>query len=165
MRVEEKELRSYYEAHKEDFRREGRVRALHIVVATEDEAREVLRRLEAGEDFGRVAREVSLSPDGKRGGDLGYFHPGDMPEEFEHALATLKKGELSPVVRSPYGYHILKLLDREGPSIPPFEEVRDGIATRLRMEKEGMVFRRWLESLKARSRIEINEEALKEVLG
>ncbi len=162
--VEEEDLRSYYRARKEKFKRRGRMRASHIVVATEDEAREVLRRLEKGEDFGRVAREVSISPDRERGGDLGYFHMGEMPEEFEKALAEMEVGELSPIVRTPYGYHILKLTSREGPAVPSFEEVKSWIARRIRAERVEAIFRNWLDRLKERSVIRIDEKALQEAL-
>jgi len=89
----------------------NQVHCAHILVKTEQEARRVMERLNKGEKFANIAREVSLCPSGKRGGDLGTFSRGKMVKEFETAAFALQKGQISPVVKTKFGYHIVKRLE------------------------------------------------------
>jgi len=88
-----------------------KVHCAHILIKTEQEAKAVLERLKKGEKFASIAKEVSLCPSGKRGGDLGTFGRGKMVKEFETAAFALKKGEISPIVKTKFGYHIIKRLE------------------------------------------------------
>jgi len=88
-----------------------RVHCAHILVKTEQEAKMVLERLKKGEKFANMAAEGSLCPSRKRGGDLGIFTRGKMVKEFENAAFSLQKGETSPVVKTKFGYHIVKRLE------------------------------------------------------
>ena len=83
----------------------------HILVKTEKEAKAVLERLKKGEKFANVAREISLCPSKKHGGDLGTFSRGKMVKEFEKAAFALQKGQTSPIVKTKFGYHIIKRLE------------------------------------------------------
>ena len=87
------------------------IHCAHILVKTEKEAQAVMERLERGEKFAIIASEISLCPSGKRGGDLGTFGRGRMVREFEEAAFALQKGQLSPIVKTEFGYHILRRLD------------------------------------------------------
>jgi len=87
------------------------VHAAHILVKTEKEANAVLERLSKGEKFANIAKEVSLCPSKKRGGDLGTFGRGKMVKEFEQAAFVLQKGQVSHVVKSQFGYHIIRRLE------------------------------------------------------
>lgn len=89
----------------------AKVHCAHILVKSEREAKAVLERLKKGEKFGNVARAVSRCPSGKRGGDLGTFTRGKMVREFERAAFALKKGEVSGVVKTKFGCHIIKRLE------------------------------------------------------
>jgi peptidyl-prolyl cis-trans isomerase C len=80
-------------------------------VKTEKEAKSVLEKLGKGEKFATIAKEFSLCPSGKRGGDLGTFGRGKMVREFEQAAFALQKGQTSPIVKTPFGYHILRRLE------------------------------------------------------
>ncbi len=88
-----------------------KVHCAHILVKTEKEANAVLERLKKGEKFANIAKEVSLCPSGKRGGDLGTFGRGVMVKEFENGAFTLEKGQFSPLVKTKYGYHVIKRLE------------------------------------------------------
>jgi parvulin-like peptidyl-prolyl isomerase len=88
----------------------NKVHCAHILVKTENEANTVLERLKKGEKFGKVAKEVSLCPSGKKGGDLGTFSRGKMVKEFEKAAFSLQKGQISSITKTKYGYHIIKRL-------------------------------------------------------
>jgi peptidyl-prolyl cis-trans isomerase C len=87
------------------------VHCAHILVKTEQEAKTILERLNKGEKFANIAKQVSLCPSGKRGGDLGTFGRGKMVKEFETAAFKLNKGETSAIVKTKFGYHIIKRLE------------------------------------------------------
>ncbi|MCW4010978.1 MAG: peptidylprolyl isomerase [Candidatus Bathyarchaeota archaeon] len=88
-----------------------KVRCAHILVKTQTEAKAVQDRLAKGEAFTAIAKQVSLCPSGKKGGDLGKFGRGQMVKEFETAAFKLQKGEVSEPVKTQFGYHIIKRLD------------------------------------------------------
>jgi parvulin-like peptidyl-prolyl isomerase len=88
----------------------NKVHCAHILVKTEKEAKAALERLKKGEKFANIAK-VSLCPSKKRGGDLGTFGRGRMVKEFEEAAFALQKGQVSPIVKTKFGYHIIKRLE------------------------------------------------------
>ncbi len=89
----------------------NKVHCAHILVETQREANAVLERLKKGEKFAKIAKEVSLCPSKKRGGDLGTFGRGKMVKEFEKAAFALQKGQISPVTKTKFGYHIIRRLE------------------------------------------------------
>lgn len=157
--VDEKEAEGYYKAHPEEFRAD-RVRAKHILVGSEEEAKKVLERLKK-EKFEDLARELSLDKaSGQKGGDLDYFGRGQMVPEFEKAAFALKVGETSGIVKSPFGYHIIRLVDRKAAPPPTFEEVKEPLKRRLLSEKQRKRFEEWLTSLQAGAKVKIEENLL-----
>jgi peptidyl-prolyl cis-trans isomerase C len=88
-----------------------KIRCAHILVEKQSQALAVLERLKKGDDFAKIALEVSQCPSRKRGGDLGWFGHGAMVREFEQAAFALQKGQISGPVKSEFGYHIIKRLD------------------------------------------------------
>ena len=89
----------------------NQVHCAHILVRTEKDAQVAMERLGKGEKFANVAREVSLCPSRRRGGDLGTFTRGRMVKEFEQAAFALQKGQTSPIVKTQFGYHIIRRLE------------------------------------------------------
>ena len=89
----------------------NKVHCAHILVKTEKEVNMVLERLKKGENFSAIAKDVSLCPSKKRGGDLGTFGRGQMVKEFENAAFVLEKGQISGIVKTQFGYHIIKRLE------------------------------------------------------
>lgn len=161
IKVEDKDVEAYYESNIKDYDMPEQVHARMIVVETEKEASEVLKRLgkkgKKKEKFDEVAREVSISPEGAAGGDLGFFGRGDMPPEFEEAVFALKKGKVSGIVETPYGYHIFKLVEkREGRTLK-IEDVKDEIMERLRGVEADREFNEWIKKLKEEVEIVVRE--------
>jgi foldase protein PrsA len=89
----------------------NKVHCAHILVKTKKKANAVLERLKKGDKFANIAKEVSLCPSGKRGGDLGSFSRGKMVREFEKVAFALQKGQISLITKTKYGYHIIKRLE------------------------------------------------------
>lgn len=107
---------------------EEEAHARHILVETEDQAKAVEARLKKGEDFAKVAGEISKDPgSGKEGGDLGWFTKDKMVPEFAEAAFKLKKGEVSDPVKSQFGWHVIKLEDKRSKPLPDFAAVKPQI--------------------------------------
>ncbi len=112
------------------------IRARHILVKTEDEAKAIIKELEGGADFAELAKARSTGPSGKKsGGDLGYFGAGQMIKPFEKVAFALKKGEISKPVKTKFGWHVIKLEDRRQSKPPAFEGIKDKLIPLLRRTK------------------------------
>jgi peptidyl-prolyl cis-trans isomerase C len=115
---------------------EDEVEARHILVATEATAKEVVEKINKGEDFAKLAEEYSQDPGSKAdGGKLGYFSKGQMVKEFEEAAFALRKGEVSKPVQSKFGWHVIKIEDRRAKALPTYEEVKDQILNGMVQQK------------------------------
>lgn len=93
------------------FKPKPKVRCSHILVETKSEAEELLGRLQGGADFAREAKKLSKCPSGQNGGDLGHFARGKMVKEFDAVAFDLEVGQLSDLVKTQFGYHVLKRTD------------------------------------------------------
>ncbi len=161
--VTENELLDYYVAHQKDFEKKRQVRALHIMVETEDEALDLHKKLKKkGNKFDDFARRFSLGPESSQGGDMGYFERGQMPEAFD-VVFDLKKGRRSQVIKSNYGYHIFKVMDIIDPKKLSFEEARPAIKKIVLEQRQEKAFKSWVSNLKRKADIKINHEALEAI--
>ena len=104
--IEEEELSSYFKQHMEEFQKGEQVRTLHIMVENEDEARRISKLIRKGKSFSELAKQHSRSPEGKAGGDMGYYEAGQMPKWFDDVF-KLKVNKVSGIIRTPFGLHIL----------------------------------------------------------
>jgi foldase protein PrsA len=125
------QVRQYYDNNTKEFK-DDKIQASHILLDTREEAEEVLRKINEGGDFGELAAEYSVEPGAKTSkGALGYFGYGEMIKEFEDAAFSLEKGEVSGIVETSFGYHIIKVTDKQIVDPTPFEEVRQSIESSL----------------------------------
>jgi peptidyl-prolyl cis-trans isomerase C len=128
--VTDEEVKKVFDETVKEMKPEEEVRARHVLVETEDEAKKVAERLAAGEDFGAIAKEISKDPgSGAEGGDLGYFSKGQMVPEFAEAAEKLEVGKVSAPVKSQYGWHIIKVEDKRTKPVPEFDKVKDQVET------------------------------------
>ncbi len=156
LHVSEEELTTYYHEHPEEFRVKERVRVRQIMVAKFADAAQARKRLTQGqEDFGLVALEVSQSPDAADGGQIGVFEPGQMPPEFDLVCFSLEIGEISPIVKTPYGYHIFMVEERFPAGTLSFKEAWDSIYNRLLAERREEAFAKFQQELWDRAEITI----------
>jgi len=162
VKVTPEEVKDYYDKNKAEFQAGEEVRASHILVDSEDEAKKIKARLDKGADFAAVAKDKSKCPSAPRGGDLGFFGRGKMVPEFEKAAFALKTGEVSAPVKTQFGWHIIKVTDRKDSRTKTLDEVKSVIEQRLLQEKQKKTYDSTLTGLKAAADIKINETALSE---
>jgi peptidyl-prolyl cis-trans isomerase C len=128
--VSEQAMKKVYEDAVKQMGGDEEVRARHILVPTEDEAKTILADLKKGANFETVAKEKSKDPGAAaQGGDLGYFTKDQMVPEFADVAFKLQKGQLSDPVKSQFGWHIIKVEDKRSKAPPPFEQVKDQVET------------------------------------
>lgn len=157
VKVTEEEMKKYYDEYK------PKIKASHILVEDEKTANEIKAKLDKGEDFAKLAKEYSKDPgSAKNGGDLGWFESGEMVKEFEDAAYALKVGEISKPVKSEYGYHIIKVTDKEEKK--SFEEMKEEIEWELKKSKlDPAKVQSEVEKLVKKADVKVNDEQLKEV--
>ncbi len=132
--VNDDAIQAAYDAQFAEFQGEDEFNASHILVATEDEAKEIKAQLDEGADFAELAKEKSTGPSGPNGGALGWFGKGEMVPEFEQAVIGLEKGQISDPVQTQFGWHVLILNDKRKSEVPELDEVRDDLAQTVRQE-------------------------------
>ena len=161
VQVGDEEVEKYYETNKDNFTEKEQVHLFNILVKTEEEAQDILEQLKAGEDFSEIAIEKSSGPSAAQGGDLGYVAKGTIIPEIEEVVFALESEELSEVVKTDFGFHILKISDKKAETVKTLEEVKEGILQTLLPDKQKEAFENLLEELKGKVEIDIDEEALK----
>lgn len=160
IKVEDKDVQDYYTAHPEEFSGD-KIRARHILVQTEDEAKQVLDRLAKKEPFEELAKTLSKDTStAPKGGDLNYFSRDQMVPEFAKAAFALKPGEVSGVVKSPFGHHIIQLVDRQKGQPLTFEQVKAQLQRRLLDERQNQRFTQWMKDLEGAAKITRDESLL-----
>jgi peptidyl-prolyl cis-trans isomerase C len=127
--VTDEEMQKVYDEAVKSMAAEEEVRARHILVETEDEAKAIVEQLKGGSDFATLAKEKSKDPGAADGGDLGYFVKGQMVPEFSEVAFKMYAGQVSNPVKTQFGWHIIKVEDRRNRPMPEFEKVKDQIAT------------------------------------
>ncbi len=166
--VEEREVSEYYSLNRSRIKKPDSVRArhilLHIRVGESETAKkakwkrihEILEEVKAGGDFAALAQQYSEGPSNVRGGDLGYFKRGTMVAAFDSAAFALGVGEVSGVVTSQYGYHIIKVEDRKYGEVLPYAEVRDSLASVMEQDKIASLVQNHLKEMRSLAIIEEN---------
>ena len=149
--VTDEECEAYYNENKEQFKEEM-IRAAHILVEEEEQANELLAAIEGGADFHELASANSKCPSGSRGGDLGDFGRGQMVPEFEQAAFALNIGEISGVVKTQFGYPLIKLLDKK--DVVPFTDVKGQIQQYLTSKKQNEMYSNFTQGLKSKYTVE-----------
>jgi len=163
--VTEDDARKYYTENPKKFETPEQVRASHILIKldTSDpntdpnqalaKARNLLKQIKSGADFAELARSNSDGPSAAKGGDLNFFARGRMVPAFEKAAFALKVGQVSDIVQTQFGYHIIKVTDRKAASVKSFEQVKDDILNGLKQNKQIELANEYIKSLKAQANI------------
>jgi hypothetical protein len=158
--VTEEEARSYFEEHRDEYSLQ--VRLAHVLVRSRPEAERALQQINSGTPFETVASSSSIDQTASMGGDLGYMRRGDMLHELEEVAFSLKVGEVSGVIPSSYGYHIIKALDRHpGAGRPTFESRYAAVMNFLTSQRRRAAFDERLDDLSGRARVVVDTAALR----
>jgi peptidyl-prolyl cis-trans isomerase C len=166
--VQDPEVKGFYDQNVERFKQGDSVHAAHILIgvpqgATAEQKAEaktkaaaVLKTIKAGGDFATLARANSQDPgSAQNGGDLGFFPKGQMTPAFEEAAFKLKPGTVSPLVETPFGFHIIKVMEKRPPRTAPFEEVSGQIRDFLTQGQREQKLEQIVEQVKAKGKVEI----------
>jgi peptidyl-prolyl cis-trans isomerase C len=174
--VSEQEAHAYYDSHPDDFKHPEQVKVRAIVIgikpgadqaeqdAAKARAEQALKRIQSGEDFGKVAGEVSEDAGRVRGGEIGWIRKGLLFPELESAVWALKSGEVSPVLKSQRGYHIFKVEERREAGVMSYDEVKNSLTTFLRSRKVDESLRLLLVARRSKAKIEALTPAIKAAL-
>lgn len=153
--VTEKEIEDYYAANKEAFKVPEMVAARHILVETEEEAKEVEGKVKEGMSFEEAAQQYSTCPSKEQGGNLGQFGKGQMVPEFEEAAFALEIGTLSEPVKTQFGYHLIEVQGKTEATQKNLEEVKEMIKGNLLQQRQNHKYMTMLEELKGKYTTEI----------
>ncbi len=171
--ISDTDNRSFYDSNPQFFKQPEQVQARHILIkstpkdekAQQEKAlakiKEVQKEVEAGGDFAALAKKYSEGPSGKNGGDLGYFGRGQMVKPFEDAAFGLEPGQTSDIVKTQFGYHLIKVTGKKAASTTPYEDVKEKIGAHLKQQKTNESVKAYIESLKKGAKIEKSLEKTK----
>lgn len=155
--VTDADVKARYDKEVAALPKQEEVHARHILVKTEDEAKDIIKQLDAGKDFAELAKEKSTDPNKADGGDLGYFQRGRMVKEFDDAAFSQPVGTYSKTpVKTDFGWHVIKVEDKRDAPPPPFDQVKDQVRQLVMRDK----YLDLLKQAKAASKIDIADPAL-----
>jgi peptidyl-prolyl cis-trans isomerase C len=164
--VSEADTRAYYDNNPNLFRKPEQIKASHILIKVESDATDlqkaqarieiakIQQMLKDGQDFATLAREHSQGPSAKNGGDLGYFGRGQMVKPFADAAFALKPGQVSEIVETQFGYHLIKVVDKQPESTMAYAEVKDRLTQHLKTQRIDREAKKYIDTLKKDAKIE-----------
>jgi len=165
--VTDDEIKKFYDDNKAQLGEEPQVKASHILIGVDtaaapeektkarEKAEALLKELKAGKDFAAAAKADSTCPSKEQGGDLGFFGKGQMVSAFEQAAFALQPGEISDVVETQFGYHIIKVTEKKDAEPPQFDEIKEKIAAFLKGQKTQKAVFDYVTKLRGESKVEI----------
>lgn len=151
----EKEVKDYYDQKAEEFTNVASTHIRHILVKSEDEAKDVLNKLKKGAKFDDLAAKHSTCPSKDRGGDLGWMPRGRLVKEIEDVAFAMNKGEITGPVKTRFGYHVVLLEDKRPESKSTFDEVKDYIVDQLRYQKQQDLYEKLSEKVKKQLNVQV----------
>ena len=164
--ISDEESKTYYDTHPQSFVQPEQVRASHILIKVDADATEaqktearkkitaIQQKLKKGEDFASLAENYSEDTTSKKGGDLGYFGRGQMVEPFEEAAFSLKPNEISDIVETQYGYHLIKVVDKKPEAKLTYAEVKDRLNQYLKQQKLQSAEKLYIDNLRKNAAVE-----------
>jgi len=164
--ISDQESKAFYESNPDLFKQPDRVQASHILIKADskmdddkkaaalNKIEEIQQRLQKGEDFATLAKEFSQCPSNAKGGNLGYFSRGQMVPAFEKAAFALKPDTISDIVKTRFGYHLIKVIDKKPASTIPYKDAKDKLEQNLKQKKIQKEIISYIEKLKAEAKVE-----------
>jgi len=158
----EKDIEDYYEENKETYWHDEEIHALNILVETEEEAEDIIKKIESGEDFASLAENHSIASSASNGGDIGFISKGTLRSEIEEKLFILEPEEVSEIIPVENGFHIFKVVEKTPSGYLEINEVKNEIETQLLPVKQQQAFDEYLKNIEENAIIEKNIELLSE---
>ncbi|MBF0225269.1 MAG: peptidylprolyl isomerase [Desulfobacterales bacterium] len=167
IKISDEDCKKFYDDNQNMFKRADSVNAMHILVKVDNSAtdedkekakkkiEDIQKELKAGADFSELAKKYSDCPSGKEGGNLGFFSKGQMVKSFEDAAFNMEIGQVSDIVTTNFGYHLIKVIDKQKEMSVPYEEVKDQLARNLKQEKVSKSVGSYVTELKEKAKIEV----------
>ncbi len=161
------DAKDFYDKNPEIFKTPEMIRASHILVKVDEKAtpeekakalekiKDIQKKVQGGADFAELAKEVSDCPSKEKGGDLGFFQKGQMVPAFETAALALKQGQVSDVVETEFGYHLIKLTDKKDAGTMAFEEMKPRIEQHIKSEKVSEQLTQYMDGLRSKAKVEV----------
>lgn len=160
--VSENEVQKYYKENENRFTEPQEIKIRHIVVNSDPILKEVLTKLARGESFEKLAFTYNIDKSRENGGDLGYIRRGQLAPSFtqfeETAFSLRERGEVSEIVKTPFGYHLIQLVERRGTALKPFNQVKEKIRSFLQTKKRQDAYLEYVKEAKSRAKIIVNEK-------
>jgi peptidyl-prolyl cis-trans isomerase C len=172
VKVTDEDIQSLYQANQDKFKHDEMVGARHILIQVPKEASEeqkkaaqekiasLRKELVEGKDFAEMAKANSNCPSRTKGGDLGYFEKGRMVPEFANVAFSLKEGEISEVVETSFGYHVIQVYGKKPAGTYPLEEVRDQVEKEVQNQKAWEAIMAYIQKLQKSAKIQILDKSL-----
>jgi len=164
--ISDEESEAFYKSHPEFFKQPEQVKASHILIksdAKDDQAKQdaakkkiedIQQKVKNGDDFAGLAKQYSEGPSAKQEGDLGFFGRGQMVKPFEDAAFSMKPGQVSEVVKTRFGYHLIKVTDQKAAGTLPYKDVKEKIQGYLKQQKVNTELETYINKLKEGAKIE-----------
>jgi len=154
------DIKRYFEDNKDEFKSPKMLEFRQIVTRSREEADALFNRLNNGEDMHELAKKYSIGPEAENGGKVGWVARGHLEESMEKALFSMPQGKISPVVKTPYGFHIFEVLSVRPEGGKQFAEAIREIESRLLSQRRELFFKKWLSELRSQFEIKINQDIL-----
>jgi peptidyl-prolyl cis-trans isomerase C len=160
VKIDDAELQKFYEQNKDRFKTGNQIKASHIIVKDENLAKQVKAELDKGGNFEELAKKYSTDGAAAKGGDLGWFAKDAMIPEFYDAAAALKEGQVSGIIKTRFGFHIVKLTGKRGPGILPFAEIKEQLKEMMLPQKQQEYFAKMKQEVKSKAKIVYKDKSL-----
>jgi len=174
--ADEAKAREYYDSHPQEFQQGEQIKAQHILIkvaadaddkavaAAKQKATDLYKKIKGGADFAKLAKENSDDPGTKaKGGELGFFSRGQMVPEFDEVAFGLKDGEVSQPVKTKFGWHVIKVLERKETGATPFEQAKERLIRKLSFQSQQDAYDKILGELRKTAKITVNDEAVQSI--
>jgi len=160
VKVTDEDVKAYYESNKDKFKEPEKIKVSHILVDTEAEAKDILAKLQGGADFAALAKEKSKCPSKENGGELGLLSKGQTVPEFEQAAFALQPGQLSGVVKTQFGYHIIKVTEKQPEKVMALDGIKDQLKQMILADKQKERFELLVKDLKDKNKVVIYKDVI-----
>ena len=156
VRPSRQDIEQYFEENKDEFRSPPMVRCMQIVTRNREQAYDLLKQLHNGEDMSSLARKYSTGPEAENGGEVGWVAQGSLHESMEEVVFSMAPGKISPVVETPYGFHIFKVLSVRQGGMKELVEVHQEIESSLIEQRREVFINKWLQELRTHFEVTVN---------